>query len=158
VARFDPAKLKECLKEFQTTDGDFTGTREGGGFTGVHNGKKFSVNFNLSLNSKGIGREIRRRGGQAAGDEVGLAIPGNPNVYIASDFASNPNVVDIAVTATEFHELGNYLGRSFFNARNRPKAKSKFLRNRDPDAGMRLEECVFGGGVASNTGQVTTNP
>jgi len=89
-------------------------------------------------------------------DPSGLGIMA---IYIASDIASDPNIMDIAITATEVRELGNALAHKFIgNPRRFPKAQSAWLRRFDSEAGMALEECAFGGAVTSNTGQVSTNP
>ena len=152
---FDRAKLSACVDRLFHVRGDFYGDRSGGSFMGSQNGRLFEVDFNTSSYTLSSLRKETKRA-----DAVGFSQRGGGwTVFIASDFAKNPSTLDVVVTAVEIHELGNKLAEVFIrNPRLFPKAKSKFLRRFDPDAGMALEECVFGGGVSTNTGRVSTNP
>lgn len=152
---FDPAKLSGCVDSLFHVSGDFHGDRSGGSFLGSKNGKLFEVDFNTSSYTlSSLRRETRRA------DAIGFSERGGGwTVFIASDFAKNPATLSVVVTAVEIHELGNKLAEVFIrNPRLFPKAKSNWLRRFDSDAGMALEECVFKGGVSTNTGRVTTNP
>jgi hypothetical protein len=64
--------------------------------------------------------------------------------WVASDFAKDPNVEGVAKQAAQIHEIGNSLGALTEKA---PAVKNPRLRKIDSDAGMALEECVFGGYV-----------
>jgi len=138
---------------------NFEGTRSGGSFTGTRKGKAFKVDFDTTSKSRRAVNRLARQGRTEHVNAVGIALAGGWTVYVASEFASDPNTPDVSVTAVQVHELGNKLAEKFIRNRARfPKAESKWLRKFDSDAGMALEECVFGGGVSTNTGRVTTNP
>jgi hypothetical protein len=159
MAVFDPAKLAGCVNDLFGVGGIFDADRSGGSFLGSHKGELFEVDILTSTYTKSeLNRKVNR-GRRQKVDAVGFSEPGGWSVFLGSEFANNPSIPGVAVTAVENHELGNKLAEKFIGNRNLfPKAKSKWLRAFDSDAGMALEECVFGGGVSTNTGRVTTNP
>ncbi len=157
-AKFDSAKLDKCPNDLFKLNGIFAGDRSGGYFLGSHNSQLFEVDFDTTSKD---GTEISRIGQRGRTEHisaVGIAPRGGWTVHIASGFAASPRTPDVSVSAVEIHELGNKLAEKFIGNRALfPKAKSNWLRRFDSDAGMALEECVFGGGVSTNTGHVTTN-
>jgi RHS repeat-associated protein len=161
AAVFNSSTLDTCVDKLFKVSGIYAGNRSGGYFLGSKDAKLFEVDFNTSLYNRStmrayLGKKDPRRRNVNA---LGFSEPGMWTVFIASDFAKDSSVLDVVVTAVFVHELGNKLAEQFIGPRSLwPKAKSQWLRQFDSDAGMALEECVFGGGVSSNSGRVTTNP
>ena len=75
--------------------------------------------------------------------------------YIASDLARLPGVDPVFVTATQVHETGNALAH--LTGRSGRGTLSWVMVAHDPDDGIALENCVFGGKVTLG-GRVTQNP
>jgi RHS repeat-associated protein len=161
AAVFNSSTLDTCVDKLFKVSGIYAGNRSGGYFLVSIVAKLFEVDFNTSLYNRStmrayLGKKDPRRRNVNA---LGFSEPGMWTVFIASDFAKDSSVLDVVVTAVFVHELGNKLAEQFIGPRSLwPKAKSQWLRQFDSDAGMALEECVFGGGVSSNSGRVTTNP
>lgn len=70
-------------------------------------------------------------------------------VYLGSDAFKNTS--SVYRIAAQVHEIGNKIYQQFATyGLKKPEVQSDFLRNRDSDAGMALEECVFNGFVNPN--------
>jgi hypothetical protein len=102
AAAFDRAKLDKCVHDmFKVDEGssDFEGSRSGGDFTGTRKGNAFEVNFDATSKNRKAVKAIGQRGRTEPISAVGVAPRGGWTVYVASDFASDPNTPDVSVTA-----------------------------------------------------------
>ncbi len=81
-------------------------------------------------------------------DDVGLT-------YVASDVARNAKL--IFVIAVRIHEIGNSINNQTGHRLHIDTTKHPLVLYHDKDAGMALEDCVFGGQVLPN-GMVTIAP
>jgi hypothetical protein len=147
-AKFDREKYAKCLKDLFHTDkvgNFFTPKDKFLGFFGKSQ-TPFSITFDYSKNREQIYKAIGKKAvGYSPGDFV-------MTVYIANDISSLDKL------ATEIHEVGNkiyakYMGSVGLSQPVRSDGLGRALVRYggedfdDMDAGMALEECVFGGRV-----------
>jgi RHS repeat-associated protein len=150
IATLDPERLSACLDLFGVETPDW---RRDQPFTYGLNGQgAFIVEDKKTKNIYAITTDFQSKTKAQLGGATGLTDLNKPRYnWVASDFAKDLNVERVAAQAAQIHEIGNSLGA--LTGRH-PEAKSKALRAIDPDEGMALEECVFGGFVNPN-GSVT---
>lgn len=133
---YDMFKVKVAPSDGRTRT--FSSTRSGGEIT---------VYSEASYRFETIKTDMTSKTKAGLGNALGLTDSSDPNHnYVASDYAGSKGVSDVAVMAAHIHEIGNSLNVLYPPARP-VQARSNFLRGQDSDAGMALEECVFGGYV-----------
>jgi hypothetical protein len=165
VAKFDLERFKSCLEiQFNTKLGISDGRTQGfdinsGSFYGIYNNSiGFSVRIDSTSKSGADITQFGRQSGRLSSTQtaIGMSDIRNPDVvYIASDKFNNRSPA--YRIATQVHEIGNKIDDKFgVYGLQQPHASSR-LRNRlakinasDDDAGIALEECVFGGYVLNN--------
>lgn len=149
---FDFTTLNDCSEKlFGVTVTSFTPSNKGsnGSFTGFGpdsfsnggNNAKITVTNDVNKYSSSQALTIANAALIANGQPK---LPANTFVYGFTDssspytnFTSNNVKSTVVILKTQIHELGNSL-RYITGAANNDKAKG-----RDPDAGNRLENCVF---------------
>jgi hypothetical protein len=152
-AKFDMTRFKTCIKtlfktELAPSDGKTQGfDSPGGTFTGFFGSSKIPFTIRLDDTSKTVS-QIR----QETKSSTAIAMSDYNDqwlVYLGSD--AFKNTVPEYRIATEVHEIGNKLYDEFAkDGLPKPRALSNLLFKHDNDAGMALEECVFGGFVNPN--------
>jgi len=153
-AKFDIERLKDCLKaKFNTTLGPSDGRSQGydvtnGIFTGFYGSIQDPFQIRIDQTSRTLA-DIRTRTGNPRA--MAMADPNDSYlVYLGSDaFASSAAVYRIAA---QIHEIGNNIYQEYGKfGLTQPQASSRLQRLvNDSDAGLALEECVFGGYVMKN--------
>lgn len=149
TAKFDLEKFKDCLKSFHTTLGVSDGRSQGfdtraGTFTGFFGSimEPFSIRIDdTSRSMKDIQKLLGKKNAMAMADPNDSSV-----VYLGNDAFNNS--VPVYRIAAQIHEIGNKIYQKFaVTGMKKPEAQSATLRKFDGDAGMALEECVFGGYV-----------
>lgn len=147
-AKYDHERYKKCLKdllEFELGPDDHLASDLFAGFFGTDK-TPFSIilDYSNSIAEMPVDKEGRRSVGYADDDFSRI-------IYIAND------IEGINRIATEIHEIGNKIYARFKTV-GLPKPEvsaglqKKLLKAKleDDDAGMALEECVFGGRVLAD--------
>ncbi len=158
-AQYSEDKFKDCLGKMGVNLVKFDPNDRLGGFSWFSDaeGRKHinAIYTDMSkYNTKELTETVRGRGGTGF-SYVGWAPSGLIGLnYVASDYAKTAALV--AVTAKRIHEIGNSLEHDIHRRLpwnpNHPE-----LYKQDNDAGMALEDCVFGGFV-NRDGTVVTKP
>ncbi|PYS93258.1 MAG: hypothetical protein DMF64_05245, partial [Acidobacteria bacterium] len=153
-ASFNEDKFKQCFKDLlKTTFIDTNGrSKLGSAVSGLYGVSHSAFVIIIDSTSKTRADISKESGRHAMAD----APPGGYTVYIGSDAART--FAPMAIQAAKVHEIANKIFEKFGEPTGLPKPDASASLHRalaaykadDDDAGIALEECVFGGYVLPN--------
>lgn len=154
-AYYSEDRFRDCLESlFNTTLGPNDGKglaydMRKGSFVGFFGKGPTKIPFTITADSTSMSvSDIRKRTGIAGA--IAFSDGGASNyhgtVYVGRDYAQR--AAPVALAATQIHEIGNKIWFMFEGSFKKPQASPGLQKlANDDDAGIALEECVFGGTV-----------